>query len=199
MGAKEEIANSFRDLIVNKGVPYEKVAVYQICDQAGVSRKTFYVHYKSKADIVDQVVSDRIVAPLAKMNDASVVLMQNQAMLEHFPEAINELVYKAIRDDAEFYSRLCCKAGSLDSPFVEALIKAIQELNLKMLDVIGFAGPEWKKDYISYFHAAGNAVLVQRWIRRGMKETPEELAKLFNQMDTPHWLSLANLSGATRG
>lgn len=196
MGAKEEIANSFRDLIVNKGVPYEKVAVYQICDHAKVSRKTFYVHYRSKADIVDQIVSDRIISPLAKMNDAALTLMQNDTMIQTFPEAINEVVYKAIRDDGEFYSRLCCKAGSLDSPFVESLIKAIQSLNLSVLELIGFPGPDWMKGYISYFHAAGNAVLVQRWIRRGMKESPEELAKLFNAMDTPHWLSLANLKGS---
>lgn len=194
MGAKEAIADSFRDLVVNKGVPYEKVAVYQICDHAQVSRKTFYVYYKSKADIVDQIVQGRIVSPLVKMNDAALSLMENPNMLNTFPEAINQMVYKAIREDKEFYSRLCCKAGSLDSPFVESLIKALSALNATMLDIIEFDGPEWKKDYISYFHAAGNAVLIQRWIRRGMKESPEELAKLFNQMDTHHWLTLANLA-----
>ena len=191
--AKEKIAESFRDLIVNKCVPYEKVAVYQICDQAQVSRKTFYVHFKSKADLVDHIVHKRIVEPLVKMDSAAVALMENPSMMASLPEAVNELVYKELSDDAEFYSRLCCKAGTLDSPLVESLIKNIQELNLRMLDKIDFKGADWAKDYISYFHAAGNAVLIQRWIRRGMKESPQELAKLFNQMSTPHWLSLANL------
>ena len=194
MGAKEQIAASFRDLIVNKGVPYEKVAVYQICDHAHVSRKTFYVHYKSKADVVDTIVHDHIVEPLIKVNDAALALMKNPKVLSTFPEAINEMVYQSLEEDKEFYSRLCCKAGTIDSPLVESLIKSLQEINLKILDAIDFDGSDWMKDYVSYFHAAGNAVLMQRWIRRGMKESPKELAKLFNEMDTPHWLKLANVN-----
>lgn len=194
MGAKEEIASSFRDLIVNKGVPYDKVAVYQICDHADVSRKTFYVHYKSKADIVYQIVEDRIISPIAKMDGVAIEIMENPSISASFPEAINEMVYNSLYSDQEFFSRLCCKADTLDSPLVEALIKGIQSLNLRMLDNLGFKGPDWMKDYISYFHAAGNAVLIQRWIRYGMRETPKELASLFNQMSTPHWLKLANFS-----
>lgn len=192
MSAKEDIAESFRDLIVNKGVPYDKVAVYQICDHANVSRKTFYVHYKSKADIVDQIVEERIISSIVKMDGVALKIMENPAISSSFPEAINEMVYNALYSDKDFYSRLCCKADTIDSPLVESLIKGIQNLNLRMLDNIQFDGPEWMKDYISYFHAAGNAVLVQRWIRHGMKETPKELATLFNQMSTPHWLKLAN-------
>lgn len=194
MGAKEEIAKSFRDLIVNKGVPYDKVAVYQICDHAEVSRKTFYVHYKSKADIVDQIVEERIIGPIVKMDGVALEIMENPVISASFPEAMNEMVYNALHADKEFFSRLCCKADTLDSPLVESLIKGIHSLNLRMLDHIGFEGPEWTKDYISYFHAAGNAVLIQRWIRHGMRETPKELAELFNQMSTPHWLKLANFS-----
>lgn len=191
--AKEKICDSFRDLIVNKCVPYEKVAVYQICDHAMVSRKTFYVHFKSKADLVDNIVFEKIIAPLMSMDDAALALMKNPSMMASLPQAVNELVYKELCNDKEFYTRLCCKAGTLDSPLVESLIKNIQELNLRVLNKIDYKGPDWMKDYISYFHAAGNAVLIQRWLRRGMKESPEELAELFNQMSTPHWLSLANL------
>lgn len=194
MGAKERIAASFRDLIVNKGVPYDKVAVYQICDHAHVSRKTFYVHYKSKADVVDTIVRDHIVEPLIKVNDAALALMKNPKVLSTFPEAINEMVYQSLEEDKEFYARLCCKAGTIDSPLVESLIKSLQEINLKILEVIDYDGPDWVKDYVSYFHAAGNAMLMQRWIRRGMKESPKELARLFNEMDTPHWLKLANVN-----
>ena len=197
--AKEKISASFRDLIVNKCVPYEKVAVYQICDQAMVSRKTFYVHFKSKADLVDHIVYENIIAPLINMDDAAVALMKNPSMASYLPEAVNEMVYKELSNDSEFYTRLCCKAGTLDSPLVESLIKNIQELNLRMLDKIGYDGPDWMKDYISYFHASGNAVLIQRWMRRGMKESPEELAQLFNQMSTPHWLKLANMSQNLKG
>ena len=193
MGAAQAIIKSFKELIVNMGVPYEKVAVYQICDRAGVSRKTFYVHFKSKADIVDRIVRDEVIAPLLQMSGVSMSLIENGEMLATLPEVSNEMVYKALAADKEFYSRLCCRPGSIDSPLVEALIKNIQELNSISLEHIGFDGPAWKREYISYYYAAGNAVLIQRWIRNGMKESTSDLAKLYNSMTTPYWMELANL------
>ena len=194
MGAAEEIVKSFKELIVNMGVPYEKVAVYQVCDRAGVSRKTFYVHFKSKADIVDRIVCDEVVAPLLQMSNVTMNLIENKDMLATLPEVSNEMVYKAIAADKEFYSRLCCRPGTIDSPLVEALIKNIQELNSISLEHIGYSGPDWKREYISYYFAAGNAVLIQRWIRGGMKESTSELAKLYNAMTTPYWMEIANLT-----
>ena len=194
MSAADAIVKSFKELIVNMGVPYEKVAVYQICDRAGVSRKTFYVHFKSKADIVDRIVRDEVIAPLMQMSEVSMSLVQNKDMLATLPEVSNEMVYKAIAADKEFYSRLCCRPGSIDSPLVEALIKNIQELNSVSLSHIDFDGPDWKREYISYYFAAGNAVLIQRWIRGGMKESTSELAKLYDSMTTPYWMEIAKLA-----
>lgn len=194
MGAAEAIVKSFKELIVNMGVPYEKIAVYQICDHAGVSRKTFYVHFKSKSDIVERIVRDEVMAPLLAMSDATMALVQNKDMLATLPEVSNEMVYKALAADKEFYSRLCCRPGTIDSPLVEALIKNIQVLNYKALDHIQYDSPDWKRDYISYYYAAGNAVMIQRWIRGGMKESTADLAKLYNSMTTPYWMEIANLA-----
>lgn len=194
MGAAEAIVKSFKELIVNMGVPYEKVAVYQICDRAGVSRKTFYVHFKSKADIVDRIVRDEVISPLLQMSNVTMNLIENKDMLATLPEVSNEMVYKALAADKEFYSRLCSRPGTIDSPLVEALIKNIQELNSISLEHIGYGGPDWKREYISYYFAAGNAVLIQRWIRGGMKESTSELAKLYNSMTTPYWMEIANLA-----
>lgn len=182
---------SFKELIVQMGVPYDKIAVYQICDRAKVSRKTFYVHFRSKSNIVEKIVYDDVVSPLMKISDVTLSLISNSQMLEILPEVSNEMVYKAIYEDREFYSRLCCRAGSIDSPLVDALIKGIRQLNVASLDAIGYSGPEWKRDYISYYFAAGNAVLIQRWIRGGMVESTSEIAKLYNQMSTPFWVEIA--------
>ena len=176
---------------MSMGVPYDKIAVYQICDRAGVSRKTFYVHFKSKSNIVDKIVYDDVISPLMQMSGVTMELIGNEQMLRTLPEVSNEMVYKALYADREFYSRLCCHAGSIDSPLVDALINGISKLNSASLNALGYDGPEWRREYISYYFAAGNAVLIQRWIRGGMRETTTELAKLYSEMSTPFWMKVA--------
>ncbi|MDD6786307.1 MAG: TetR-like C-terminal domain-containing protein, partial [Eggerthellales bacterium] len=56
---------------------------------------------------------------------------------------------------------------------------------------LGFDDSSWKADYISYYYAAGNALLIQRWIRGGFIVPPEELASLYNRMSTPYWVGMA--------
>ncbi|WP_165062927.1 MULTISPECIES: TetR/AcrR family transcriptional regulator [unclassified Adlercreutzia] len=193
MNAKEVIAESFRDLIVNKGISYDKVAVYQICDNANVSRKTFYVHYKSKYDIVDQLVHEKLIRPLIQLSDVVMSMMENPELRTTFPTAVNEMIYKEISEDFEFYSRLCCKAGDIDSPLVEALIKNIRILNTEILSNLGMDDSDWRKEYVSYYFAAGNAVLIQRWLKDGQQVSASNLSKLFNDMSINYWMKLADL------
>ena len=193
MGAKEEIVKSFKELITNVGVPYEKVAVYQICDHAKVSRKTFYVHFKSKADIVDWIVRMEILDSLFQMSGVTKSFIESKAMVDTMPLVQNEMVYKALYADKDFYSRLCCRAGTIDSPLVTALTNNIIKLNSSVLDTVGYDGPSWKREYVSYYYAAGHAVLIQRWIKNGFKESPEQVAALYNTMSTPFWRDLAKV------
>jgi Transcriptional regulator len=188
MGAADAIVQGFRELL--EILPYDKIAVYQICEKAGVSRKTFYVHFQNKASIVNRIVYDDVIAPLVKMNEVLPVVIDNDNMVSTLPPVLNESIYKAIYRDKEFFSRLCCHAGSLDSPFVDAFIVGVQDLNHKILDVVGYSIDPWERDYIAYFFSSSNALLIQRWIRSGMTVPPEKIAALYNRMSMSFWHGL---------
>lgn len=188
MGAADAIVQGFRELL--EILPYDKIAVYQICEKAGVSRKTFYVHFQNKASIVNRIVYDDVIAPLVKMNEVLPVVIDNDNMVSTLPPVLNESIYKAIYRDKEFYSRLCCHAGSLDSPFVDAFIVGVQDLNHKILDVVGYSIDPWERDYIAYFFSSSNALLIQRWIRSGMTVPPEKIAALYDRMSMSFWHGL---------
>ncbi|SHK26454.1 transcriptional regulator, TetR family [Clostridium cavendishii DSM 21758] len=49
---KNKVFETAIELIREKG--YENVTISEICEKAGVAKGTFYVHYKSKEDIVKQ-------------------------------------------------------------------------------------------------------------------------------------------------
>ncbi len=177
--------------------PYDKITVNQICLDAGVSRKTFYSHFQNKAAIVNAVVFDAIVEPMIKMDEVMGSMIAHSDMANTLPGMVNLNVYQAIKDDKDFYVKICNLPGSIDSPLVDALTLGIQELNKKIIHRLGFDDKSWKTDYISYYYAAGNALLIQRWIRGGFIVSPEDLASLYNRMTTPFWVSMAGADNHT--
>ena len=53
-GAKEKIRNEAIKLFKEYG--YENVTVVQICEAAGITKRTFYYHFSAKDEIVDGIV-----------------------------------------------------------------------------------------------------------------------------------------------
>lgn len=50
---KKALAASLRDLMTE--LPFEKIQVSQICDRCGISRKSFYYHFKDKYDLLNWI------------------------------------------------------------------------------------------------------------------------------------------------
>ena len=192
MSARDKIIATFKRLVME--TTYDKITVNEICDAAGVSRKTFYVHFQNKAAIVNAIVFKDIVEPMVKMNEVTPSIIGNPEIISQLPKVENRNVYCAIQEDGAFYSRLCSMPGSIDSPLVDALTSAIQSLNLRIMKTIGYEAEAWKLDYISYYYASGNALLIQRWIRSGMAISVDDLTELYDSMTTPFWRQLAGLS-----
>lgn len=55
-----EIKESFIKLLHQQD--FNKITVKMICDLANVERKTFYLHFKDKYDLLDVIIEDRIEA-----------------------------------------------------------------------------------------------------------------------------------------
>ena len=49
-------------------------------------------------------------------------------------------------------------------------------------------------DYVAYFFASSQAMLMQKWIFDGMPLTPEELGTLYKQMAGYYWESNSKVS-----
>lgn len=186
------IVECFKELLQEKS--FGKITVHELCEKAGVSRKTFYVYFDSKYSIVKKIVMDELISPMLQFNALMPSVLKSKAMVENTPYLLNVNLYNTIYANRDFYSRLCCQAGSLDSPLVDALIEGIAFLNRQVLDLIGFRGPEWKQDAICYYFAAGNAVNIQRWIKSGFQANPEDMGHLFCEMTTPFWKEVAGIS-----
>ena len=49
---KEAIKNAFKNMIIE--MPYEKITIKELCERALINRKTFYLHYSSIDDLLEE-------------------------------------------------------------------------------------------------------------------------------------------------
>lgn len=50
---------SLRDLIISK--PYDEITITELCKKAKVNRNTFYLHYNTKDDLVENILDDLLL------------------------------------------------------------------------------------------------------------------------------------------
>lgn len=57
--SRQAIQTTFLQMLVKEG--FDEITVKSITEQANLGRKTFYLHYVDKYDLLDKIVDDHIV------------------------------------------------------------------------------------------------------------------------------------------
>ncbi len=180
--SRKAIERAFRELALEK--PYRSITVSDICDRAHLSRKSFYVNYQNKEDIIAQIFFNDAVKPLRDINELF-SRSQNRDMYQ----VIYQKIYDRLYEDQAFYQSLVAPMKGKDDTFIRIATDAIYDFNKNLLLNMSRREDVRKVDYISYFFASSQAMLIQKWICDGFPYTPEELAGLYDEMTQAFWLS----------
>lgn len=180
MDAKDCVIASFRKLL--ETTPYEKITVADICRNAHLSRKSFYAHFCDKEAIVKAIFDDDIIRPLENFND---LLSPKEA--GNFSILIQEKIYSNIAVDKDYYWNLVRTLKGNNDTFLRVATRSIYSYNMKIFKELGMDLSPVECDYVSYFFASSQAMIVQKWICDGMIMTPRELAELYCRLTWPFW------------
>lgn len=152
----------------------QDITVREISDMADINRGTFYLHYKDVFDLMEQIESEL----LDELED--VLKRHRPGELLSKPSAIFKEVYSLVLENSDIVSILIGDNGDLN--FVNRLNDILRERCLK----------DWMdrfraKDSISFdayysFIVAGCIGIVQYWLSSQMKESPEQLAAMTEQI-----------------
>ncbi len=142
---------------------FKDIKISEIAQKAGVSRMTYYRTYESKEDILLQYFED-----------------QSQSMLLSIAEKPDYTLYELFvifftffKQEAHLMEYLY-KAGLLNEViqrFTEFVSEAYDKAESGILDV------EYKSYEVTYV-SGGLFLLLLHWIKRGLIETPEEMARM---------------------
>ena len=160
---KRALEASLKHLLLTK--PLDKITVTDICEDCGISRMTFYYHFKDIYDLVEWVCLEdaRVALDGKKTYDTweEGYLRIFDAVLENKPFILN--VYRcADREQVENY---------------------LYRLTYNLLDGVveekaaGLSVRPEDKAFLANFYKYAFVGLMLDWIRKGMKEDPNAIMR----------------------
>ena len=169
---KRQLRQALTVLLQEK--PIKDITVREIADMVDINRGTFYLHYKDVFDMLEQIENDIFEEFNALIRAHPPAEDQGQPL----PLLTDVFTYFAANADMA----IALMGPNGDHAFIDKLKDLVKERCFY----------DWMQVYSSsnsknfaYFYAFvvyGCIGLFQNWLETGMKETPEEMAALAEQM-----------------
>lgn len=154
----------------------QDITVRELTDIADLNRGTFYLHYKDVFDLLEKTEAEL-------QEDFNQLVCKHDAVdLKQRPSVIFNEIYSLVYDNADLIEILLGENGDLN--FVNRLKQLIREKCLKDWMEVFRSGNAAAFDAFFSFIVSGCIGLVQYWLQTGLKETPEQMAKLTEHIIT---------------
>lgn len=152
----------------------QEISVREIADLADINRGTFYLHYKDVFDLMDQIENE-LLGELENMLNHH----QAQVLLSR-PSLIFAELYPLVQENADIVSILIGENGDLN--FVNRLKNIVREKCLKdWMELKSLRNSDAFDAYHS-FVVSGCIGMVQYWLGSGMRESPEQIAGMTEEI-----------------
>ena len=162
-------------LLEKKDFPY--ISVKEICQKAGVNRSTFYLHYETTEDLLEEttsLITNRFLSSFKNDNSKETTAIQDRYLttskyLIPFLNFVkeNKRVFKVIALYLELFHTLST---------YRKLEKTIFYPILDQIDV-----PENEKKYTLEFYSKGTISLVYKWIEGDCQDDVAFIANLIER------------------
>ena len=151
---------------------YDDISIKDICDESGISRGTFYQHYRDKDDFLFQYQK-----AMMKKGKRRLTQIQFEERRQFFEHALNfwinegELLLLLLRDNGAYIVH-------------QAIKKNLQQnIEVRLVPIMNTQALTNKEKYFLIIFMS-NAVLgvLQDWVQRGRHESPKEISLMIDKV-----------------
>ncbi len=166
---KERLKRALLDILKEKRL--DSITISEICSKSSVNRNTFYSHYQSVKDLLDETDAQFLEMILSKIH------VDSESM-RNASETI-EKVLECVKENAEVSELLFSENGNKNF----------------MRNLFGFVLPSaienWSKDFnieeekakkLYYFIIGGVVYVIEQWVKEGFQDSPKDLAYTLNRL-----------------
>ena len=142
---------------------FDAITVKEVCQKAGVNRSTFYLHYETMNDLLEETVAfinDRFKASLAAVptEDPSRVILTSEKYLRPYLKFIKENMraYRVIHQKDHLFNSQKTFESFYQSIFSPALTF--------------FGVSEREKKYVFAFYTQGTVAIIGKWLESNCQD-----------------------------
>ena len=169
MLTKKLLKDGLLRLLENKSI--QKVNVTELCKEAGINRATFYAHYETPHDVLNEIESDI-----------------SADVMHSFAQAMQNNEHLSLQDSIE----ILCRYFYNQIELLRVLISNYSTQNLAISFTRAYeaiiSSPLAKEadeedvKLVTIFLSGGGFFLLCYWMSEGVQKTPEEMAKLMTDL-----------------
>jgi AcrR family transcriptional regulator len=155
------------------------ISIKQICEAAGISRSTFYAHYKDQYDLLEQIEEETLVEfdklltkyePINIMPNVRELTAMIQDVLLYIASDVNSIrVFMSENGESSFQRKIIRFFTELMQRYY------LKSQNASLLD-------EKALKYYSIFVRDGAIAIMQEWFKSGMDLSVADMAKMFSRL-----------------
>ncbi|MEH6908621.1 TetR/AcrR family transcriptional regulator [Neobacillus drentensis] len=177
---KESIREALVELIDEKG--FEAITVKDITTRAKINRGTFYSHYQDKFDLMTKCEEEIMLemSRIAKQNFPGVIsaLETNSPTLAPLPLVVT--IFEYLYENSGFMKAVLGPKGDIS---FQTRLKNFMWKTLYGNDVNAIIKEEnilVPGQYLVSYIASAHIGVIQQWLNSGMKEAPQEMARILS-------------------
>lgn len=167
-------------LVLLEKKDYEYITIKEICQKAGVNRTTFYLHYESINDLLEETL-EMIKKKFVKTFDTSQHifidnwksnLKKEDLMLVTTPYLVPYLTF--IKENKKIYKLAHAKPELFNS--YQTFNKMYSELFEPIMDKFNI--PKKEQRYTLEFYTKGILAVIQEWLNNNCQDEIDEIIKI---------------------
>ena len=149
-----------------KEKPIQQITVRELAEEAGITRATFYTHYRDPMDMLKHL-QDRLVEQIINIINDTLHVDPSEffiRLFHYFADEVRypELLFIPTREDSTFL-----RIGFM-----------IRDQHLLTWNRVHPEAGSMEYEYYSTYIVFGCISILHRWLTTGMKESPETMAAL---------------------
>ncbi|OZG69219.1 TetR/AcrR family transcriptional regulator [Bifidobacterium eulemuris] len=184
--SEAKIRAAFITLMGTKG--FDAMTVSDIAREAGVNRGTFYMHYLDKYDLRQRLIDDEVETIASMVLDAAPDRKSREHLdpCDYIPYDAILAALTRISDEYEFFAAITVQGA--DTTLYDRMKDILKNLVDVKLPGPGADGSDSShgipRPYAQEILASAVSSILWLWLRRGCKESPEQIASIIERNKT---------------
>ena len=159
-----------------KEKPFDYITVSEICSKAGVNRSTFYLHYETIGDLLEETtryVLDDFLTYFTEDIKSSVENLRNSKLEELFFIRSEYLVpyLTYVRDNKEIFVTVLYHFKTFN--FDDIHKNMFEYIYIPVLDRFGIS--EEERNYVMMYYLNGIMAIITEWIKEDCRKPIEDI------------------------